>query len=288
MRVRRISTALGSAAALALALTACGTAEVGGEGGEGGGEGNGGGDTITIGVKYDQPGLGLDEGGTPVGFDVDVATYVAGELGYTPDQIEWTEAASANRESFLQQGTVDLIFATYSITDERRQVVDFGGPYYIAQQDILTQADNTDINGPEDLEGKTLCSASGSRSANNIVDSEEDGGLGVDAQLREAGNYSECLELLGNGTVDAVTTDNTILAGFAAQNPGEYRMVNNPFGEEKYGVGMPEGSTDLCEQVNAAITKMWEEGAATEYLETAFGETDFAFEETQPALDTCE
>lgn len=288
MRVRRISTVLGSTAALALALTACGTAEVGGEGGEGGGEGNGGGDTITIGVKYDQPGLGLDEGGTPVGFDVDVATYVAGELGYTPDQIEWTEAASANRESFLQQGTVDLIFATYSITDERRQVVDFAGPYYIAQQDILTQADNTDINGPDDLAGKTLCSASGSRSANNIVDSEDEGGLGVDAQLREAGNYSECLELLGNGTVDAVTTDNTILAGFAAQNPGQYRVVNNAFGEEKYGVGLPDGSTELCEEVNAAITKMWEDGKATEFLEAAFGETDFAFEESQPALDACE
>ncbi|MFL1379274.1 glutamate ABC transporter substrate-binding protein, partial [Nocardiopsis protaetiae] len=282
MRVRRISTVLGSTAALALALTACGTAEVGGEGGEGGGEGNGGGDTITIGVKYDQPGLGLDEGGTPVGFDVDVATYVAGELGYSPDQIEWTEAASANRESFLQQGTVDLIFATYSITDERRQVVDFAGPYYIAQQDILTQADNTDINGPDDLAGKTLCSASGSRSANNIVDSEEEGGLGVDAQLREAGNYSECLELLGNGTVDAVTTDNTILAGFAAQNPGQYRVVNNAFGEEKYGVGLPDGSTELCEEVNAAITQMWDEGKATEFLEAAFGETDFAFEESQP------
>ncbi len=287
MRVRRISTALGSAAALALALSACGTAEVGGDGGEGGGEGNGGGDTITIGVKYDQPGLGLDEGGTPVGFDVDVATYIAGELGYTPEQIEWTEAASANRESFLQQGTVDMIVATYSITDERRQVVDFAGPYYVAQQDILTQADDSEINGPEDLDGKTLCSASGSRSANNIVDSEEDGGLGVDAQLREAGNYSECLELLGNGTVDAVTTDNTILAGFAAQNPGQYRVVNNPFGEEKYGVGLPAGSTERCEEINAAITKMWDEGQAAEYLEAAFGETDFAYEESVPELDAC-
>jgi glutamate transport system substrate-binding protein len=284
MRVRRISTALGSTAALALALSACGTAEVGGNGGEGGGEGNGGGDTITIGVKYDQPGLGLDEGGTPVGFDVDVATYVAGELGYSPDQIEWTEAASANRESFLQQGTVDMIFATYSITDERREVVDFAGPYYVAQQDILTAADNTDINGPEDLAGEVLCSASGSRSANNIVD---DDGLGIDAELREAGNYSECLELLSNGTVAAVTTDNTILAGFAAQNPGTYRVVNNPFGEEQYGVGRPAGSTERCEEINDAITQMWEDGSAIEYLEAAFGETDFEYEDSVPELAPC-
>ncbi|MEU3016739.1 MULTISPECIES: glutamate ABC transporter substrate-binding protein [unclassified Nocardiopsis] len=283
MRARRFNSILGGAAVLALALSACGTADVGGEGDGGGGDGgSGNGDTITIGVKYDQPGLGLSEGGTPAGFDVDVATYIAGELGYSPDQIEWTEAASANRESFLQQGTVDMILATYSITDERRNVVDFGGPYYVAQQDILTQADNSDINGPEDLDGKVLCSASGSRSAHNITEEME-----IDAELREAGNYSECLELLSNGTVDAVTTDNTILAGFAAQNPDNFRMVNNPFGEEKYGVGLPQGSTERCEDINAAITKMWEEGAATDYLEDAFGATDFAYEESVPELETC-
>lgn len=280
MRARRFNSVLGGAAVLALALTACGTAEVGDSGGD---DSNGGGDdTITIGVKYDQPGLGLDEGGTPVGFDVDVATYIAEELGYSADQIEWTEAASANRESFLQQGTVDMIAATYSITDERRDVVDFAGPYYVAQQDILTQADNTDITGPEDLDGKVLCSASGSRSAHNITE-----GMEIDAELREAGNYSECLELLSNGTVDAVTTDNTILAGFAAQNPDDFRMVNNPFGEERYGVGLPAGSTERCEEINAAITKMWEDGSATEYLEAAFGATDFAFEESVPELDAC-
>ncbi|KUP98456.1 glutamate ABC transporter substrate-binding protein [Thermobifida cellulosilytica] len=284
MRIRRTSATLAGASALALVLASCGTAEVGGGGG---GDESGGADTITIGVKYDQPGLGLLEGGTPSGFDVDVATYIAGELGYSPEQIEWTEAASANRETFLQQGTVDMVVATYSITDERKNVVDFAGPYYVAQQDIIVAADNTDIQGPEDLSGKVLCSASGSRSANNIVDSEEDGGLGIDAELREAGNYSECMELLANGTVDAVTTDNTILAGFAAQNPDAYRMVNNPFGEEKYGVGLPKGSTEMCEKVNQAITKMWEEGKALEFLEKAFGETGFAYAEEQPALEGC-
>ncbi|NYH54135.1 glutamate transport system substrate-binding protein [Nocardiopsis arvandica] len=281
MRVRRISSILGGTAALAFALSACGTADVGGGGNDSGG-GDGGGETITIGVKYDQPGLGLSKGDAPVGFDVDVATYIAGELGYEPEQIEWAEAASANRESFLQQGTVDMVIATYSITDERRQVVDFAGPYYVAQQDILVKGDNEDIQGPEDLEGKVLCSASGSRSAHNIVDEME-----IDAELREAGNYSECLSLLGNGAVDAVTTDNTILAGFAAQNPGTYRMVNNPFGEERYGVGLPAGSTERCEEVNAAIVKMWEEGVALEALKKAFGETDFAYEESTPEVDAC-
>lgn len=283
MRVRRINGILGGTAALALALTACGTAEVGGSGGGDEGGGEGGGDTITIGVKYDQPGLGLLDGDAPVGFGVDVATYLAGELGYEPEQIEWKEAASANREAFLQQGTVDIIVATYSITDERREVVDFAGPYYVAQQDILTKADNEEIQGPEDLAGRVLCSASGSRSAHNITDEME-----IDAELREAGNYSECLSLLSNGAVDAVTTDNIILAGYSAQHPGDYRVVNNPFGEERFGVGLPEGSTELCEEINTAIAKMWEEGYTVEALETHFGETDFAYAETAPEVDTCE
>jgi len=281
MRVRRISS-IGSTAAAGAALllaAGCGGAEMGG--GDGGG-GGGGGDTITIGVKYDQPGLGLDEGGKPVGFDVDVATYIAGELGFEPDQIEWTEAASANRETFLQQGTVDMILATYSITDERKELVDFGGPYYVAQQDILVAADNDDIKGPEDLDGKVLCSASGSRSANNITED-----MGIGAELREAGNYSECIELLSNGTVDAVSTDNTILAGFAAQSPDDFKMVNAPFGEEKYGVGLPKGDTERCEAVNEAIAKMWDEDQAVEYLETAFGETDFAYSEEKPEPEGC-
>ncbi|GAB3497733.1 glutamate ABC transporter substrate-binding protein [Nocardiopsis coralliicola] len=281
MRVRRIGRIGTAAAASALLLTAaaCGGAEMGGEGG---GDGEGGGEGITIGVKYDQPGLGLDEGGTPVGFDVDVATYIAGELGFEPDQIEWTEAASANRETFLQQGTVDMVIATYSITDERKEVVDFGGPYYVAQQDILVGADTDDVSGPEDLDGKVLCSASGSRSANNITEDME-----IGAELREAGNYSECIELLKNGTVDAVSTDNTILAGFAAQEPDAFKMVNNPFGEEKYGVGLPKGDTERCEQVNEAITKMWDEGESATYLEEAFGATDFAYEEEQPEVEGC-
>jgi glutamate transport system substrate-binding protein len=272
MRVRSISSAAAGAAALALALTACG--------GGGGGEDDG---TITIGVKYDQPGLGLEEGsGQPVGLDVDVATYIAGELGYEPEQITWTEAASANRETFLQQQTVDMVVATYSITDERKELVDFAGPYYVAQQDILVQEGNEDIAAAEDLEGNVLCSASGSRSAETITETME-----IAAETREAQNYSECLQLLTDGQVDAVTTDNTILAGFAAQQPGTFELLGLEMQEERYGVGLPKGSTERCEQVNAAITQMYEDGSAEEFLNTAFGEAGFEFSTEAPELDTC-
>jgi glutamate transport system substrate-binding protein len=275
MRARTLSTTVAGAAALALALTACG-------GGGGGGDQADDG-TITIGVKYDQPGLGLEEGsGQPAGFDVDVATYIAGELGYEPDQIEWTEAASANRETFLQQGTVDMVVATYSITDERKQLVDFAGPYYVAQQDILVQAENEDVAAAEDLEGRTLCSASGSRSAETITET-----MGIGAELRETQNYSECLQLLTDGQVDAVTTDNTILAGYAAQQAGEFKLLGLEMQEERYGVGLPKGSTERCEEVNAAIAQMYEDGSAEEFLNANFGEAEFEYSTEQPEADGC-
>jgi glutamate transport system substrate-binding protein len=150
--------AIGAGLALALPLAACGSdtdAGGGGEAGEGG--------KVVIGVKFDQPGLGLKEGDTNTGFDVEVANYVAKELGYT--EVEFKESPSAQRETLIQSDQVKMIFATYSITDDRKQKVSFAGPYFIAGQDLLVKADNSDITGPDSLNGKKLCSVTGSTSA---------------------------------------------------------------------------------------------------------------------------
>ncbi|MFD6448055.1 glutamate ABC transporter substrate-binding protein [Promicromonospora sp. NPDC060204] len=251
---------LAMAAASTLALSACGGAEVGGEPEGGASEG---GDGITIGIKYDQPGLGLQDGAEYTGFDVDVARYVANELGYSEDQITFKETPSANRESMLQNGDVDMIFATYSITDERKDVIDFAGPYFVAGQDLLVAADNTDITGPQDLEGKNLCSVTGSTSAEKIKTDYAEG-----VQLLERPGYAECVTALAAGQVDAVTTDDIILAGLAAANgDGNLKVVGAPFSEEQYGVGLPKGS-DRCEDINAAITKMIDDGTWEELIAT--------------------
>src|SRR6478752_2440672 len=129
------------------------------------------GGTLTIGVKFDQPGLGLKSAdGTMSGFDVEVAKYVAKKLGVEESGITWKETPSAQRETALQNQEVDFIVATYSITDKRKQVVDFAGPYFIAHQDLLVKSDNTSICGPNDLNGKLLCSVKGSTSAQRIKD----------------------------------------------------------------------------------------------------------------------
>ena len=171
--------------------------------------------SITVGTKFDQPLFGLvGPDGVPVGFDVEIAKIIASELGIDEDGIEWVETISANREPFIEDGQVDIVAATYTINDERKQVVDFAGPYYQAGQMIMVLESNTDINGPDDLAGKTVCSAEGSTPAERIRTEYPE------ATLVPTGAYSECLEPLRNGQVDAVTTDNVILAGFVDQNPG--------------------------------------------------------------------
>ncbi|MFJ6278223.1 glutamate ABC transporter substrate-binding protein [Arthrobacter subterraneus] len=281
MRTTRYG-ALAMAAAAALALSACG-----GGGGEEGAEEGGGeaaAESVRIGIKFDQPGLGFDEGGSYSGFDVDVAKYVAGELGYSEDQIEWVEAPSANRENLLSNEQVDMIFATYSITDTRKETVDFAGPYFIAGQDLLVPVDS-DITGPEDLDGRNLCSVTGSTSAQRVKDEYAEG-----VNLIEQPGYAECVSLMSGGQIDAVTTDDIILAGLAAQeaNQGQFKVVGNPFSEEKYGVGLTKGS-ELCSDINAAIEKMIEEGAWEEALANNLEGVDYEpnAELNPPTPDDC-
>ncbi|GAA1046769.1 glutamate ABC transporter substrate-binding protein [Rothia amarae] len=244
------------------------------------------GDKIRIGIKYDQPGLGYQDGKDYTGFDTDVARYVANELGYSEDRIEWVEAPSANRENMLSNGQVDMIFATYSISNTRLKTIDFAGPYFVAGQDLLVQKDNTDITGPDSLNGKDLCSVTGSTSAKKIQDK-----FASNVQLVQQNSYSDCVVALNAGMVDAVTTDDIILAGLGATkaNKGELKLVGNTFTTEKYGVGLPKGS-DKCKDINSAINKMVETGEWEKALEKNVGDSGFKFnkELNPPKLgDTC-
>ncbi len=257
---KRVLGALALTAALPFAATACG----GGDGGSGGG---GGGDTIVIGTKFDQPGLGQkNPDGTMSGFDVDVATYVAGELGYAPDKIEWKESPSAQRETLIQNGQVTFIAATYSITDARKEKVAFAGPYLITGQSLLVRADNNDITGAASLENnKILCSVSGSTPAQKIKDEYPK------VQLQQYDTYSACIDALKNSAVDAVTTDEVILAGYAAQTPGAFKIVGDTFSEERYGIGLKKDDAELRTKINDALKKMADSGAWKEAFDKNLG-----------------
>jgi glutamate transport system substrate-binding protein len=181
--------------------------------------------------------------------DVDLAKYLAKELALgTP---EFVEAVSAQRETLIQTDQVKFIVGTYSITDARKEKVSFAGPYFIAGQDLLVRADDTSITGVESLAGKKLCSVKGSTSAANVQK------LVPGVNLQEYGTYTLCVDALKAKNVDALTTDDTILAGYAAQdaNKGQMKVVGKTFSKENYGVGLKKGDTAFCQKVTDALNK---------------------------------
>jgi glutamate transport system substrate-binding protein len=275
MKLRKVTAFAATALVLSLTATACG-----GDDNKDSGSSSSGGGKIKVGIKYDQPGLGLKEpNGSFSGFDVDVATYVAKQLGYKPDQIEFVETKSADRENALARGDVKFIAATYSITDERKQKVDFAGPYLLAHQDLLVKA-NSDISKATDLNGKKLCSVTGSTSAQNIHDT-----IAPKANLREYSGYSECIAGLQSGAVDAVTTDDSILAGFAAQDKykGQFKLAGLKLSNENYGIGVKKGDTTTVNKINSALEKMVSDGSWQKAVEKNFGPANYK-NETAPKI----
>jgi glutamate transport system substrate-binding protein len=288
MRVRRFGAVIGAATALAMALTACGSDT---EKTEAKTVAQKAKDTkkITVGIKYDQPALGLKKpDGSFEGFDVDVAKYIAKELGVPESGITFKETRSENRESFLGGGQVDLVIATYSITDARKKQVTFGGPYYVAAQDTMVRVDDDSIKKPEDLKGKKLCKAAGSNSFRRVTEGPPDGKLAISGvNLVDASSYSECTAKLGAGALDAVSTDDLILAGFANQQKGKFKVINSPISDEKYGIGLKKGDTETCEAVNKAVTKMYQDGTAAQLLNKHFGGTGLKPKTTVPQFEGC-
>jgi glutamate transport system substrate-binding protein len=269
---------------MATGLTAgCGGGSSGGSGGSGNGATGVVGKAqrdkkLVIGVKADQPGLGLQTGSRYEGFDIEIAKIIAKDLGVDESGIQWKTTVSANREPFIQQGTVDLVIATYTINDDRKKKVNFAGPYFIAGQDLLVKSDNTAITGPESLDGKKVCSVTGSTPAKRIQTDHPKAKL----QLFDA--YSKCVEALSQGSVDTVTTDDIILAGYAAQSQfaGQFKVVGKPFSKEPYGIGLKKDDKSSCERINQILKAAAADGRYKAAWDATLGKSGT----TAPALDT--
>ena len=235
---------------------------------------------ITIGVKYDQPGIGFKGAAddVPVGFDPEIGKILAASLGIPADDITWKETISDNREPFLQSGEVDLVIASYSITDERRAIVGQAGPYYVTGQQLMVPTDS-DIDSLEDVEGTEVCSVTGSTSLENI---EAEG-----ATPRGFDTYSECVDQVLNGTVDAMTTDGAILLGYVAENPDDLKVVVDPFSEERYGVGYSIDRPEMCQWISDTITGAYDNGDWESAFEATLGESGVDTPEP-PEFDACE
>lgn len=226
---------------------------------------------ITIGVKYDQPGIGFKDPATGQleGFDIEIAKIVAAKMGIAPEKITFKETISKNREPFLEQGVVDLVIASYSITDSRKEKIDFAGPYYVTGQQLLVRKTDTSISGPQTLSGKKVCSVTGSTSIKTVTEK-------YGAKPVPFGTYTECVQQLLNGSVDAVTTDGAILLGYAAQQPDKMKVVGEAFSVEKYGIGLKKGDTAFRTFLNDAIETSYRDGTWKKAFEATLGKSGVA------------
>ena len=231
------------------------------------------GGTLKIGISFDQPGLGLKTGDSYTGFDVDTATYVAEALGVSKDKITWVEANPADREKLITGGQADLVFSTYSITDQRKQEVDFAGPYFQAHQDLLVRRNEEEITRPETLNGRILCSVTGTTSSAYIKENYKG-----KINLKEYPKFSDCVSALAASTVHAVSTDDVILAGFAAtpQYKGKLRLIGKGFTDENYGVGLKKGDTAMKDKVNEALKQYVSDGSWKAALKKSVGPSGYS------------
>ncbi|OAA24749.1 amino acid ABC transporter substrate-binding protein, PAAT family [Frankia sp. EI5c] len=235
--------------------------------------------SITVGTKFDQPLFGLRNlRGEPEGFDVEIAKIITNALGIPADKVKFVETVSVNREPFIQQHKVDMVVATYTINDKRRQIVDFAGPYYVAGQTLMVRADESAITGKDTLAGKKVCSVSGSTPAERIRSEAPD------AQLTLFDVYSKCAEALKNRQVDAVTTDNAILLGLMDSDPGTFKLVGKPFSTEPYGIGIAKGSEQFRTFINDTLEAAYSDGRYEAAYESTIGKVEPDMP-TPPAVD---
>ncbi|WIX78472.1 glutamate ABC transporter substrate-binding protein [Amycolatopsis carbonis] len=227
--------------------------------------------TVTVGVKDDQPGLGQKDPTTGKfeGFDIEIARMVAAGLGIAPDKIKFTTVDSAAREQAIANGQVDYYVGTYTITDKRKAQVSFAGPYFQAGQDLLVRKDDTSITGPETLKGKKVCSVTGSTPIQRVRDQ----GLTEPSNIVEFQKYSQCVDKLLTKEVDALTTDDAILKGYAAQDKDNLKVVGKPFSQEPYGIGLNKDDKVLRTKIDDLLQASLDDGTWQKIYDATLGQS---------------
>lgn len=200
------------------------------------------------------------------GFDAGLSQLLTRYILGDESKFETTQVTSDTRESVLQNDTVDAVFATYSITDDRKKVISFAGPYYQSQQSILVLKDNSDIKGVDDLSGKKVAVQSGSTGPSLMEE------LVPDATLQEFKTDEEARNALLQKRVDAYVIDRNMLLGSMIKQPGKYKLAGEPFGPvDPYGIGLPLDSDGVA-FVNDFLKKIEEDGTWEELWKITIGD----------------
>ncbi|GIH89563.1 protein kinase [Planobispora siamensis] len=234
---------------------------------------------LTIGMRDFLPGIALDSGGRWSGFEVDLATRIADALGVPESGITFKATRREDRPRLLADGEVDMVISTYSINAQ--DDVTFAGPYYLAHVDVLVRDDST-ISSTAGLEGKRLCRPAGSASTKVVQDEV------TDLTLVDGETYTDCMNKLLNGEVDAVPGDDLLLAGFADRESVRYRVVGLKLTDERYAVALKRGDERTCQAIQGVIADLYRKGTIRELLNRHFANVNFPGRENdQPAMASC-
>ncbi|QXJ26795.1 transporter substrate-binding domain-containing protein [Actinomadura graeca] len=233
--------------------------------GDGGGESLLDKDTLVVGVRPDLPGLGQRRpDGTFEGFDIDVARYVADRIGR---KVRFVQSYASDRIPLLTSGRADMVLATLSVTPERKTMISFAGPYYASYQDILVRTEEP-AKDVRDLKGRRFCAVEGADPVKRLQAVH-----GMTAEIVTARNYDECMAKIRARTVDAITTNDVILAGLIRRERRGYRLVKARISEQNTGIGVRRGDIGGCEALNRAITQMYQDGTARRLIAKWFAGT---------------
>jgi glutamate transport system substrate-binding protein len=234
---------------------------------------------VRMGVTFDQPGLGEKPPGEdiPVGFDIDIARMLAAKLGIPTEKITWVETESEVREKYLRNGKVDFVVASYSLSDERREVVGQAGPYYITGQRLLALKGSR-IKDIDDIRSARVCAVKGSSALQNVK--------AKGARVVAVASTRDCVDRVLDGTVSAMTGDGGALLGYAAENPRRLAVVGDPMTRERYGVGYPKDRPELCQFILDTLMNAQQQGLWAKSFEATLGRSG-ARTPKAPPMDEC-
>jgi ABC-type amino acid transport substrate-binding protein len=237
-------------------------------------------ETLVAGVRPDLPGIGFKRpDGTFEGLDVDVSRYLASRMG---KKVRFVPALAQDREKLLRNGDVDMVL-TFWLEPEWKQRLAFAGPYLLSYQDILVRNREKKVRGVRDLKGRRICAVTGSGAAEAVTVERQ-----VPAVPVAARSYAECMAMLGDGRIDAITTNDTILAGLKARQGAGFRLLNSRFGERRTGIAIRRGDPDGCEALNKAITQMYQDGTMATLMRKWFGTSGLDLSDLEvPQFEGC-
>lgn len=242
--------------------------------------------SLKVGVQTTYPLIGMQNLQGFEGIDIEIAKLLADSLGVANDKIEFVPVTTPTREPFLQESKVDLVLAAYTVTQEREDVIDFAGPYLESPFAFLVPAGNPkNIETLDDLEGLKLCTASGGSPEQKIRELAP--AVAKDMVLFDSS--AKCRDSVLNGSVDASTTEQAILASFVADNPDDLEVVTSakPYARGFYGIGVrQEANPVFCEWINEELTEMFEDGRWEKAYDDTLG-TVLGAAPTPPKLGTC-